>query len=219
LQGGGKRGYRVDAETAAGGGLVTTGALDTKAGGADENDAAVNLIVAATLTAREGKGPDSDATSTLITHALTAEGADASEDETDRGTPLVPVDLAQVTSAGNRSNPKEGDPAGTLSAASRPAVAFNEAASGNSVHEEVAPPIKTGTAGGATSVFTSAAVRRLTPTECERLQGFPDRWTATSHGQEQSDSARYRQLGNSIAVPVFVWVASRIVAVDRGETP
>jgi len=53
-------------------------------------------------------------------------------------------------------------------------------------------------------------VRRLTPTECERLQGFPDGWTA-----EQSDSARYRQLGNAVAVPVIEWIARRIVEVHQ----
>lgn len=52
-------------------------------------------------------------------------------------------------------------------------------------------------------------VRRLTPLECERLQGAPDGWTAG-----QSDSARYRQLGNAVAVPVFAWVATRIARVD-----
>jgi site-specific DNA-cytosine methylase len=58
--------------------------------------------------------------------------------------------------------------------------------------------------------LTATAVRRLTPTECERLQGYPDGWTATSWGKPQSDSARYRQLGNSVAVPVFRWIARRI---------
>jgi DNA (cytosine-5)-methyltransferase 1 len=52
--------------------------------------------------------------------------------------------------------------------------------------------------------------RRLTPLEGERLQGFPDGWTATSHGVQQSDRDRYTQLGNSVAVPVFEWVARRI---------
>jgi len=50
-------------------------------------------------------------------------------------------------------------------------------------------------------------VRRLMPIECERLQGFPDGWT-----DEQSDSARYRQLGNAVAVPVVSWLAQRIKA-------
>jgi DNA (cytosine-5)-methyltransferase 1 len=52
-------------------------------------------------------------------------------------------------------------------------------------------------------------VRRLTPTECERLQGFPDGWT-----DGQSDSARYRQLGNAVAVPVAGWIGRRIVEGD-----
>lgn len=52
-------------------------------------------------------------------------------------------------------------------------------------------------------------VRRLTPLECERLQGAPDGWT-----EGQSDSARYKQIGNAVAVPVFEWVAHRLTAVD-----
>jgi DNA (cytosine-5)-methyltransferase 1 len=53
-------------------------------------------------------------------------------------------------------------------------------------------------------------IRRLTPTECERLQGFPDGWT-----DGQSDSARYRQLGNAVAVPVVEWIGRRIVAAEN----
>ena len=55
-------------------------------------------------------------------------------------------------------------------------------------------------------------VRRLTPTECERLQGFPDGWTDVDGA---SDSARYRQLGNAVAVPCAEWLARRIVAVEE----
>jgi DNA (cytosine-5)-methyltransferase 1 len=51
-------------------------------------------------------------------------------------------------------------------------------------------------------------VRRLTPVECERLQGFPDGWT-----DGQSDSARYKQLGNAVAVPVAEWLGRRIAAL------
>jgi len=59
---------------------------------------------------------------------------------------------------------------------------------------------------------TIMAVRRLTPTECERLQGFPDGWTAIGHdGNAISDSARYRMLGNSVAVPCIEWIGRRIV--------
>lgn len=56
------------------------------------------------------------------------------------------------------------------------------------------------------SVLTST-VRRLTPTECERLQGFPDGWT-----EGQADSHRYKQLGNAVAVPVVDFLISRLVA-------
>ena len=63
-------------------------------------------------------------------------------------------------------------------------------------------------------------VRRLTPTECERLQGFPDGWTdigawTDEKGKlhkEPSDSARYKTLGNSIALPPWKWVLKRLCA-------
>jgi len=56
-------------------------------------------------------------------------------------------------------------------------------------------------------------VRRLMPIECERLQGFPDGWT-----DGQSDSARYRQLGNAVAVPVVEWIGRRIVKAETRLT-
>jgi site-specific DNA-cytosine methylase len=59
------------------------------------------------------------------------------------------------------------------------------------------------------TLFTST-VRRLTPTECERLQGFPDGWT-----EGQADSHRYKQLGNAVAVPVVDWLISRLVASNE----
>jgi len=52
-------------------------------------------------------------------------------------------------------------------------------------------------------------VRRLTPTECERLQGFPDGWTAVNG---QKDTPRYRQLGNAVCVSVAEWIGRRIKA-------
>lgn len=55
-------------------------------------------------------------------------------------------------------------------------------------------------------------VRRLTPRECERLQGFPDDWTAGG-----SDSKRYKALGNSVAVPVVEWIMRRIVTTMEVE--
>jgi DNA (cytosine-5)-methyltransferase 1 len=64
-----------------------------------------------------------------------------------------------------------------------------------------------------TFVVAGDAVRRLTPVEWERLQGLPDGWTAKSFGRLQDDSARYRQLGNSVAVPVVAWIARRMAAI------
>jgi DNA (cytosine-5)-methyltransferase 1 len=56
------------------------------------------------------------------------------------------------------------------------------------------------------AVATNSTVRRLTPTECERLQGFPDGWT-----EGQADSHRYKQMGNAVAVPVVEWIINRII--------
>ena len=55
-------------------------------------------------------------------------------------------------------------------------------------------------------------IRRLTPLECERLQGFPDGWTDIPNA---SDSARYKALGNSVAIPCVEFIISRIAAVLR----
>jgi DNA (cytosine-5)-methyltransferase 1 len=71
---------------------------------------------------------------------------------------------------------------------------------------------------GGTAVLTPMAVRRLTPVECERLQGFPDNWSRISwkgKPEEQCpDGPRYKACGNSMAVPVMRWIGERIAAVD-----
>ena len=64
------------------------------------------------------------------------------------------------------------------------------------------------------AVASASFVRRLTPVECERLQGFPDNWTAVSAGKPQADSSRYKQTGNAVAVPVVQWILERIVASE-----
>ena len=60
---------------------------------------------------------------------------------------------------------------------------------------------------GQNMVNQSMAVRRLTPRECERLQGFPDDYTAIPGA---ADGPRYKALGNSMAVPVMAWIGKRI---------
>jgi DNA (cytosine-5)-methyltransferase 1 len=65
-------------------------------------------------------------------------------------------------------------------------------------------------------VATAMQVRRLTPVECERLQGFPDGYTDIKpRGKDTPDGPRYKALGNSMAVPVMRWIGERIEAVDK----
>jgi DNA (cytosine-5)-methyltransferase 1 len=66
---------------------------------------------------------------------------------------------------------------------------------------------------------TTSAVRRLTPRECERLQGFPDDYTAIpwrkKPAEQCPDGPRYKALGNSMAVPVMRWIGERIQQVEN----
>ena len=79
---------------------------------------------------------------------------------------------------------------------------------------EVAPSVLAGH-DRMPAISGDAGVRRLTPVEAERLQGFPDGWTATRDvDTPQADSSRYRQLGNAVAVPVAEWILRRIVEQD-----
>ena len=55
----------------------------------------------------------------------------------------------------------------------------------------------------------ASTVRRLTPIECERLQGFPDNWT-----DDQADTNRYKQMGNAVAVPVVDYIIKRLVILN-----
>ena len=82
-------------------------------------------------------------------------------------------------------------------------------------------PASMGLGGGYTPMIAeenNMIVRRLTPLECERLQGYPDGWTdigewIDSKGKKHkdADSPRYKALGNSIALPFWEWLAGRIV--------
>ena len=81
----------------------------------------------------------------------------------------------------------------------------------------VEPTVQTSSV--ATVVAPVGTVRRLTPTECERLQGFPDGWTAERIDEvkglvTQADSSRYKQMGNAVAVPVVEWIMAQLVKVD-----
>ena len=255
----------------------------------------------------------------MIVHSLSADGFDASEDGTGRGTPVVPVaictahtqsngsgfsdDVAHTLESGSaqavafaqnsrdevRLHGGDGKTVGALAAqpgakqqcyvafsakdsgndasdvaptlrgmghdASHPngggqvAIAFTQNQDGDVLSGEVMQSLSTnanatgrnaanvavawtqeltastdiagtlqrgGEGGRADGVMTSQmAVRRLTPRECERLQGFPDDYTLVEYrGKLASDGPRYKALGNSMAVPVMRWIGQRIAAVD-----
>lgn len=94
--------------------------------------------------------------------------------------------------------------------------AFNQGAGGKfglSILEEMQPPL---TARGAGGCFDKKVVRRLTPLECERLQGLPDNWTLIDD-KLCSDAARYKAIGNGMAQPVADWIMKRIVEVIEND--
>jgi len=164
------------------------GALESVATGMETSPKGINS------TLDEGQTP-------VIAHTLKGEGFDASEDGTGRGTPLVlaatyPLDLRNAGRDPEKHDEmnrqgvgvgEDGDPMHTLSTAFVPGVA------------------------------TNMAVRRLTPVECERLQGFPDSYTNIPwRGKpEAPDGPRYKALGNSMAVPVMRWIGRRIAEALR----
>lgn len=102
------------------------------------------------------------------------------------GVGAIAFDMAQITTPENRSRAEFGLPSPSMAKESR------------------------------ISVAGSSAVRRLTPRECERLQGFPDDYTLIPRGggRKAADGPRYKALGNSMAVPVMRWIGERIQMVE-----
>jgi len=97
-----------------------------------------------------------------------------------------------------------------------PAVAFNAY---QRTEQQAAWPL--GASDGRkveVGVRQDMSVRRLTPRECERLQGFPDDYTLINYrNKPAADGPRYKALGNSMAVPVMRWIGERIASVDSVE--
>jgi DNA (cytosine-5)-methyltransferase 1 len=128
-------------------------------------------------------------------------------------------DPTQVTSPGNYSNPKPGDPCHPLAAGAYVPLIIGALSDG--AHH--GGGLNGQDAYSGRIIAPVGLVRRLTPTECERLQGFPDGWTDVPSTIQRkagpvvkpaADSHRYRQLGNAVAVPVAEWLAKRIMAVS-----
>jgi DNA (cytosine-5)-methyltransferase 1 len=184
-------------------------------------------------------------TETFVVHALRADGFDASEDGTGRGTPLIAFSVKDhgadcgsiaptLRSGGHDRSHANG---GVMPAV---AFAFHENQRAEVVCNDTAGSLKVG--GGKPGQGYPAAlhgmqVRRLTPRECERLQGFPDDYTLIplrrtvrkqrknepdSHYAEYlanvpmaKDGPRYKALGNSMAVPVMRWIGQRLAGARR----
>jgi DNA (cytosine-5)-methyltransferase 1 len=160
-------------------------------------------------------GTDVDTADSLIpttAHTLMAKH-DASEDGTGRGIPLVANCLTRRMHKGINTTLGEGQ--------TPIPVAFETrfARNGRGKPASVVPPLKaqsgqTGKGDAATCIQIGMAVRRLTPVECERLQGFPDNFTRIPwRGKDPEycpDGPRYKALGNSMAVPVMRWIGDRI---------
>jgi DNA (cytosine-5)-methyltransferase 1 len=107
---------------------------------------------------------------------------------------------------------------GTLVKNQTPAVAFTERTRADQPNfetsEELTYALRNPQGSGTTSHVM--AVRRLTPEECEALQGFPRGYTkVTYRGKPMADGPRYKMLGNSWAVPCVRWIGERIQAVDE----
>jgi DNA (cytosine-5)-methyltransferase 1 len=157
--------------------------------------------------AQNGRGWNDDGTAyTVDTHA------------TQGVAQPIPFDTTQITSPANYSKPQAGDPCHPLAAgAHAPAVAQPVCLGGQHPNAGIGidqSPTLTNAmgAGGGHVPIVSMAVRRLTPVECERLQGFPDGYTNIPWRKkdESPDGPRYKALGNSWAVPVVRWIGKRI---------
>lgn len=217
-----------------------------------------DVTVAAPLGAhKSGRRQDLD-NETYVTHSLRADGFDASEDGTGRGTPLVPVvgalacntgpnghdagnfacnqavdaghvlPVVRCQKCGEQFYDQYGTGIGALAPYECPRcgeekrivpVAFDlSGRDGGAMPEGAHDTANIRAASGGSSrsyIPTASAVRRLTPEECEALQGFPRSYTAVPcRGKPAADGPRYRALGNSMAVPVMRWLGERIAMVD-----
>lgn len=146
-----------------------------------------------------------------------AEGGEAREGIADHveggagGSGCAVYDITQITSPLNYSNPKPGDPCHPLAANQHPPLCVGNGQMCNITMQEISNSLDCMHDQQAVLMEGKPPrkyiVRRLTPLECCRLQGFPDWW---EDGVEGSDSARYKMWGNGIALPCAADVLGRI---------
>ena len=187
---------------------------------------------------RYASGRAGDKDENLVAHSLKADGFDASEDGTGRGTPLVAATLTKNyathhgRSAGKNGGVADGQLVPEVLAHGQgnaervsdgsPSLTCNHEAPIGFI-PQTAQPIRSNTRNNsdagteaAMHIHTVMAVRRLTPRECERLQGFPDDYTLVPfRGKPACDGPRYKALGNSMATTVIRWIGRRILMVQE----
>jgi DNA (cytosine-5)-methyltransferase 1 len=128
---------------------------------------------------------------------------------------VTAFDTTQITCPTNGSSPRAGATGHPLSATAPPPLQITDQR-GHDGHG-VAPTLHAKETNNdfAPMLLRDAVVRRLTPRECERLQGFPDDHTLIPwKGKPATDGHRYKALGNSMAVPVMRWIGERIQEED-----
>ena len=124
---------------------------------------------------------------------------------------VVTFDTTQITSHGNYSSPRHGDPCHPLAAGAHPpTIAFHNRQDPDVSGDDKAQPVR-----------AAMQVRRLTATECEFLQGFPRGYTLIpwrgKPADQCPDGPRYKALGNSMAVPVMRWIGAKIQDALHGD--
>lgn len=154
-----------------------------------------------------------------VSHTLKAEGFDASEDGTGRGNPIIAFSCKDYGADAGSLSPTlraMGNGASHANAGGQVAVAVSLRGRDGSATAELGDEVQnclraSGGGGDKAHVLTAMQVRRLTPRECERLQGFPDDYTLIQvRGKPSADGPRYKALGNSMAVPVMRWIGTQI---------
>jgi DNA (cytosine-5)-methyltransferase 1 len=148
----------------------------------------------------------------LVTHSLDSCSAGrATEDGTGRGCPLVTHSLR----ADGFDASEDGTGRGT------PLVALNLRGreGGSQFEQDDLASLRAASGGSSRSYIGGMSVRRLTPAECEKLQGFEPGYTAIPYrGKPAADGPRYRAIGNSMAVPVIRWIGQRIQQFEDMQT-
>jgi DNA (cytosine-5)-methyltransferase 1 len=218
--------------TSAGGGLGTDFDLD---GGLVAAPVTQLGPIAGTLTRRHDSSPCHDRGQNIVvtstgrtSHCLNAGGMGRQDYETE--TMVVSIQERAVST--NETNGPQGSgfrtdgKAYTLDARNKvQAVAFSGRNRGDDGRGYDRPPNVTGSVAGTVDTVKpgniagpTIGVRRLTPIECERLQGFPDNWTQVPYRNRPAcDGPRYKAIGNSMAVPVMRWIGQRLHGVNAAR--